>query len=225
LTLARPVPAAAAPDGRVLDEAEATAWLARRGVPFARQEKATDADAAIAAAQDIGYPVVLKGRGAAHKSEHGFVVVGIADDPALRREAERMLAAGATGLLVCEQVTGGVELLVGVSTDPVLGPVVAVGSGGVTAEALRDVALGVLPLTRTRARRMLASLRIAPLLAGWRGQPAVDAEAVVDVLMTVAEIGASGAVAELDINPLLARPEGVVGLDALLRLAASGDPS
>jgi acyl-CoA synthetase (NDP forming) len=131
-----------------------------------------------------------------------------------------MLAAGADGLLVAEQVTGGIELIVGVSTDPVLGPVLIVGAGGVTAEAVRDVSRSVLPLTRSRAEHMLDRLRIAPLLAGWRGQPGADREAIVDMLMRVAELAASGEIIELDINPVLARPDGAVGLDALLRVAA-----
>lgn len=154
-----------------------------------------------------------------HKSEHGLVVTRLADAQAVHTAADRLLAEGAVGLLVAQQVSGGVELLVGVCTDPVLGPVVVVGAGGVTAEVQRDVSRSVLPLTRERARDMLSELRIAPLLDGWRGAPAVDREAVVDVLMRVAEIAASGEIVELDVNPLLARPEGAVGLDALVGLA------
>ena len=148
-----------------------------------------------------------------------MVVTGITDEQQLRAAGERMLGAGAAGLLVAEQVSGGIELLVGVTTDPVLGPVLVVGAGGVTAEAVRDVSSSVLPLTRERARQMLDRLRIAPLLDGWRGQPAVDREAIVDVLLRVAEIAGTGELVEMDVNPLLARPEGVVGLDALVRLA------
>lgn len=205
--------------GHLLDEFESSAWLAERGLPFARTSIADDIDAAVAAAAAIGYPVVLKGRGIAHKSEQGMVVVGIADANQLRTAAERMLDGGAAGLLVAQQVSGGIEMLIGVTTDPVLGPVIVVGAGGVTAEALRDVSSSVLPLSRARAGLMLDRLRIAPLLAGWRGQPGADREAIIDVLLQVAEIAASGELVEMDVNPLLAGPDGVIGLDALVRLA------
>ena len=211
---------AAGQESRLLDEHEATCWLRDRGLAFAHSGPADRADEAVTVAQRIGYPVVLKARGVSHKSELGLVVTGITDAGTLRAQAERMLAAGADGLLVAEQVTGGIELIVGVSTDSVLGPVLIVGAGGVTAEAVRDVSRSVLPLTRSRAEHMLDRLRIAPLLAGWRGQPGADREAIVDMLMRVAELAASGQIIELDINPVLARPDGVVGLDALLRVAA-----
>lgn len=213
-----PVPLPAGP-ACMLDERESTAWLSARGLPFAQHLAAVGAADAAAAAVEIGFPVVLKGTGVSHKSEHGLVVTGLTDAGAVRAAAERLLAAGAAGLLVAEQVRGGVELLVGVSTDAVLGPVIVVGAGGVAAEVHRDVSRSVLPLTRERARDMLSELRIAPLLYGWRGAPSVDREAVVDVLVRVAEIAASGEIVELDVNPLLARPEGAVGLDALVGLA------
>lgn len=216
-----PVIPASAPAGgeRLLDEFEATSWLSARGVPFARSICAGSVDEAVEAAQAIGYPVVVKGRGISHKSERGMVATSIQDEPAVRAAGARMLADGATGLLVAEQLTGGLELIVGVTGDPVLGPVIVVGAGGVTAEAVRDVSRSVLPLTRDRAGKMLDQLRIAPLLDGWRNQPALDKAAVVDVLMTVAELAASDGIVELDINPLLVRSDGVHGLDALVRLA------
>ena len=140
--------------------------------------------------------------------------------------AEKMLAEVTSArerlaLLVARHESGGVELLVGLSTDPVLGPVVVVGSGGVTAEAIRDVQRSVLPLTRERAATMLSRLHIAPLLDGWRGAPAADKEDLIETILRVAALAESGAVLEMDINPLLARPDGVIGLDALVRLAAT----
>jgi acyl-CoA synthetase (NDP forming) len=119
---------------------------------------------------------------------------------------------------VAKHEAGGIELLLGVSTDEVFGPVIVVGAGGVTAEAVRDVARAVLPLTEATVNRMLSSLRIAPLLDGWRGQPPVDRAALVETVMRLAALAAQGEITELDINPLLARPDGVVGLDALVRL-------
>jgi acyl-CoA synthetase (NDP forming) len=219
--LAREHPSPAVPSGEgwLLEESESTRWLESQGIPFARHALAGTAEEAVEEAEAIGYPVVLKGRGATHKSERGFVVTGLADAAAVRAAAERLHDRGAAGFLVAEQVSGGIELLVGISTDPVLGPVVLVGAGGVTAEAQRDVARSVLPLTRERAAEMLAGLRISPLLDGWRGAPAADRDAVVDLLLKIASLAQTGQVAELDINPILARPDGVLGLDALVRLA------
>jgi succinyl-CoA synthetase beta subunit len=96
--------------------------------------------------------------------------------------------------------------------------VIVVGAGGVTAEAARDVARAVLPVTEAAAARMLSGLRIAPVLDGWRGQPPADRDALVETIMRLADLCAEGEIAELDINPLLARLDGVIGLDALVRL-------
>jgi acyl-CoA synthetase (NDP forming) len=163
--------------------------------------------------------MVVKGLGPAHKSELGLVALNLADDHAVRVATSGILAhPGVDRVLVARHISGGTELLVGVSTDPLLGPVVVLGAGGVAAEALGDVSRSVLPLTRARAQYMVESLRIAPLLSGWRGAPAADRDAIVDLLLTVGDIAAGGEVAELDINPLLATAHGVVGLDALVRL-------
>jgi acyl-CoA synthetase (NDP forming) len=96
--------------------------------------------------------------------------------------------------------------------------VIVVGAGGVTAEAVRDVARAVLPVTEATAARMLSGLRIAPLLDGWRGQPPVDRDALVETVLRLAQLCTQGEIVELDINPLLARADGVIGLDALVRL-------
>lgn len=205
--------------GRLLREDEATDWLEQRGFRFARHASADSPDAAVEAAASIGYPVVVKGAGVAHKSEGGLVKTGLASDDDVRAAALDILGKGCTGLLVAKHEAGGIELLLGVSTDQVFGPVIVVGAGGVTTEAIRDVARAVLPLTEATVNRMLSNLRIAPLLDGWRGQPPVDRAALVDTIMRLAALAAEGEIAELDINPLLARPDGVVGLDALVRLA------
>jgi acyl-CoA synthetase (NDP forming) len=212
---ARPQPDGA---GRLLREEEATDWLEQRGFRFARHLTADSADSAAESARDIGYPVVVKGTGVAHKSEGGLVKTGLTDENAVRAAASDILGRGCSGLLVAKHEAGGIELLLGVSTDEVFGPVIVVGAGGVTAEAVRDVARAVLPLTEATVNRMLSSLRIAPLLDGWRGQPPVDRAALVETVMRLAALAAQGEITELDINPLLARPDGVVGLDALVRL-------
>lgn len=204
----------------VLDEADATAWLSERGVPFARSVVATTPDEAVRAAAGLGgATVVVKARGVAHKTERGLVAVGLGVDEDVRSAAARMLAEpDVDEVLVAEQVDGGIELLVGIAPDPVLGPVVVVGAGGVTAEAFGDVSRSVLPITPERARRMVEELRVAPLLRGWRGAPGADVDAVVDLILRLADLAATEPIIELDINPVLARPDGLVALDALLTL-------
>ena len=214
--LPRPRPAMPAP--APLDEDASTAYLEVRGIHFAPRRRANTVDDAARAANDLGLPVVVKGLGPTHKSEQGLVAVDLRSEIEVRAAAKDILGrAGVEALLVTKYLAGGVELLVGATTDPVLGPVVIVGAGGVTSEAMRDVSRAVLPLTRRRAEQMLDALRIAPLLAGWRGSAAIDRAALVDALLRVAKIVEDGEIAELDINPLLARPDGVYGLDALVR--------
>jgi acyl-CoA synthetase (NDP forming) len=151
-------------------------------------------------------------------------VLGLEDGVAVRAAAHDLLDRdGIERLLVAEQIGGGVEMLVGVTQDPLLGPVILVGAGGTAAEALSDVSRSVLPLTRSRADRMVAGLRVARVLDGWRGQPKVDTASLVDVLLRLAELAMSEPLIELDVNPLLVRADGVVGLDALVRLG--GDDS
>lgn len=212
--------------GETLDEAASTRWLAARGLRFARHrvvELPAGPVAVASAAAELGFPVVLKGRGVTHKTERGFVRTGLTGPAAVAEAAEDLAARGAAGWLVAEQLEGGVELLAGIGSDPVLGPVIIVGAGGTTAEAHRDVARSVLPLTRQRAEQMVASLRIAPLLDGWRGGPPADREAVTATLLTLARIAAEGEALEVDINPLLAQPDGVVGLDALVVLGSTSE--
>jgi len=182
-------------------------------------------DDAVAAAGALGFPLVVKGLGPAHKSESGLVVLGLIDVAGVRDVAADLLGrSDVDKLLLAEQVNDGVEMLVGMTRDPLLGPVIVVGAGGTTAEALGDVSRSVLPLTRARARRMVAGLRVARLLDGWRGRPALDVGALVDTIMRLAELAATEPLIELDLNPLLVGVDGVVGLDALVRLAVDAAP-
>jgi acyl-CoA synthetase (NDP forming) len=119
------------------------------------------------------------------------------------------------GVLVCEQVTGGVEAVVGIAADEMFGPVVMAGIGGVGVEVYRDVSFRVPPFSKKEARRMLSELTGSVLLRGYRGAPAVSVEALVDVIMSVQRLAQQGIVAELDINPLLVTPDRAVALDAL----------
>ena len=126
--------------------------------------------------------------------------------------------AAVDGVLVCEQVRGGVEAVVGFATDALVGPVVMVGVGGTLVELYRDVALRVPPFDRDEARRMVLGLRAAPLLHGFRGRPPVDLEALLDVVLAVQQMAVDleGTVAEVDLNPVALLPSGAVALDALV---------
>jgi acyl-CoA synthetase (NDP forming) len=221
---AGPAVATAGRPGRTLTEPEAKDLLTRYGIPVTSDILARTVDEAVAAAEAIGLPVVLKAVSAAiaHKSEHGLVRVGVSSADEVRetfRYFEDSVAAvpGAEfeGVLVCEQVDGGVEMVIGIATDQQFGPVVMAGIGGVAVEVYQDVAFRVPPFSRTEARRMIGELRAGVLLRGHRGAPPADVEALVDVIMNVQRIATDRVVAELDVNPLLVRPDGAVALDAL----------
>jgi acetate---CoA ligase (ADP-forming) len=219
--------------GTALSEIDSAAVLDAYGVPSAAARLCRSAAEAAAAADDLGYPVVLKagGGGIAHKSDAGLVRLGVAtaDDVAaayddlVARAATVVAAAGTApidGIVVAEMVRGGVETVVGLSQDPVFGPTVMVGLGGVFVEVLGDVAFRVPPFDRDEARRMLAELRGWPLLAGARGRPPADVDALLGAVMAIQSLGMelAGTVREVDINPLLVRDDGqgVVALDALV---------
>jgi acyl-CoA synthetase (NDP forming) len=208
------------PGKKILGEREAKAVLAKYGVKSAPERQAKNADEAVKASKEIGYPVVLKADGdIEHKTEAGAVKLNLRDETELRAACAAMTAAR-NGFLVQAMVTGGVELVVGVKRDPQCGPVLLVGLGGVLVEVLRDTALALAPVGKGEARRMLESLKGYKLLQGYRGAPAADLDAVCDAIARVSEFAADHAdlVEEIDVNPLLARPDGAVALDALIVL-------
>jgi acetate---CoA ligase (ADP-forming) len=218
-----------------LSEAESKALVASWGVPATRDVLVAPGDDPVVAARDLAYPLVVKIASAdiAHKSEAGGVVVGV------RNAAELAAAVGQVtqsarayapearieGVLACEMVTDGVEMLLGVSEDPVFGPTVALGLGGVAAEALRDVAYRVAPFDEAEARAMIGELRGARLLRAFRNRPPADVEALARAAARVSQAAYAlrGRLVELDINPLFVRPQGkgVVAGDALAVLRAS----
>jgi acyl-CoA synthetase (NDP forming) len=168
--------------------------------------------------------------GLLHKSDVGGVALGLEDATAVRTAVETMASnvsqAGHAleGFLVQKQIDGGVEALVGITLDPSLGPVLIAGLGGVQVELLRDVSFRITPVSDIDAGEMIASLRGARLLAGFRGSPAVDREALLDVIQRLsALVEAFPELVELEINPLKVLPRGAVAVDARMRLApASG---
>ena len=215
------------PAGGTVAEYRGKAWLAQAGLPVPPGALATDADAAAAIAHRIGYPVVLKAQAdaLAHKSDAGGVVVGLADEAALRAGWDRLQAAVARarpglvldGVLVETLARKGLELVVGARRDPQWGPVLLVGLGGIWIEVLRDVRLLPADADEATIVRELGRLRAAALLRGARGQPPVDLAAVARAVATVgAVMRAMPSVREIDINPLLAGEDGVLALDALV---------
>ena len=189
-------------------------------MPFvAARTVGADAEDVLAAADELGYPVVLKALGQLHKSDAGGVVLGLGDAAALRAaHAELDRAAGARQRFSVERMapTGdGAELLIGVRWDPRLGPIALAGAGGVYAELLSDTAVALAPVDPERALALIASLRIAPLLRGARGRPPLDLTAAARALSALSHVAAAHPeLAELEVNPLLVLPSGALALDA-----------
>jgi succinyl-CoA synthetase beta subunit len=211
-----------------LSEAESKQLLAAHGVPVPDERIASDAAGAADAADAIGYPVVAKlcGASIAHKTERGLVRLGLGDADAVRAAADELLAAataedGEVGVLVAPMVKGNRELIAGLADDPTFGMTVMLGVGGVLAEAVADVAFRLVPITRVDAEDMIDDLATQRLLGPFRGEPAVDRDALVDVLVGLSD--ASVANAELrsaDLNPLIVVDGKPVAVDALVELKA-----
>ncbi len=202
---------------RVLEETEAKALLAAFGVPVPRGVSAAHEELAAAAAE-IGFPVVLKGRGMAHKTDAGAVRLGLRSAEAVRQAAQDM-----TGqmFLVEAQIEGAVaELCIGVLRDDAHGFVLSLAAGGVWTEILNDSTSLILPVSADEIDAALGGLRIAPLLAGYRGGAAADRAALVRAVCAVQDcvMAHTGTLEELEINPLLCLPTGAVAADALIRL-------
>ena len=215
--------------GTALSEWQSKQVLAAYGIRSSRDELCQSASAAVKAAAAIGYPVVMKvsSPDLLHKSDLGLVEVGVGTAKAVRTAYVQLLAkarrAGAKrtrieGVLVSELVSGGVETVVGVSQDPLFGPVVMTGLGGIFVEVLGDVTFRVPPFDRGQAAAMLDELAGAKMFDGVRGAKPADRAALVDVIMKVQRLALDLAdeIGELDINPLVVKPKGAVALDALI---------
>jgi acyl-CoA synthetase (NDP forming) len=219
-----------APGGAALSEADSKQVIAAWGIPGAREERASSIDAAVAAARGIGFPVALKvdSPDILHKTEAGVVRLDLRDETELRRAHDEILGnarkhapkAAVKGVLVQEMVAGGVEVIVGVSYDAQIGPVLLCGIGGVTVEIYSDVARRRCPISRAEALEMVDEVKGAKLLRGFRGRPAADVDALADALVRVSHLAVhlQGQLAELDINPLmvLQAGQGVKAADALV---------
>lgn len=223
-------------DGReLLTEPEAKQLLAAAGLPVVPTQVAgPSADAAMAAAEAVGYPVVLKilSQAISHKSDVGGVRLSIASAAELRQAATDMLARVRTlrpdahiqGFTVQPMVKKRYahELIVGASVDPLFGPVILFGAGGTAVEVMADRALALPPLNTPLALAQMGRTRVHKLLQGYRDWPAADVDSVAQVLVSVSQLLAEvPEIAELDINPLLVNPEGAVALDARVRVSAA----
>lgn len=226
-----PLPAGALPaPTKALNEVEAKAVLASAGIPVVREVLAATEDAAAKAAAQLGYPVALKIASVdiPHKSEVSGVLLALADETQLRegwrtlmkRVAERAPGARLDGAVVAPMVKRGVETIIGVNRDPVFGPVVMFGLGGVFVEAFKDVAFRVAPFGVAQARAMIDAVRGRVLLTGLRGQPPADEIALAEAIARVSVFAARNAehIDSIDINPFVVLPagEGGVALDALI---------
>jgi acyl-CoA synthetase (NDP forming) len=217
-----PLPAAATPltDGGY--EA-ARAALAAAGVSFGAARTVRSREEALAAAEVLGYPLVLKALGGLHKSDAGGIALGLGAEREVIAAFDEMAARldpESFSVEVAEDVTVGFELLAGSRRDPRFGPVVAVAAGGIHAEVLRDVAVALAPIDEASAEQLLRSLGSAPLLLGDRGRPPLDVVAAARAVAAVSRFAAAHPeVEEVEVNPLLVRREGAVGLDARVVLA------
>ena len=201
---------------------EARAVLAAAGVPFAEARKVASAQDALVAGEEVGYPVVLKALGELHKSDSGGVAVGLRDAGELTEALTRMEAALEPPWYSVEAMaplSRGLELIVGAKRDPRFGPILLVGAGGLYAEIVKDVAVALAPVTEAAAEALFRSLRVSPLLDGARGRPAVDVPAAARAAAVLSRVAAEHPeIAEIEINPLLALPDGALGLDARIVL-------
>ena len=236
LTIARPSVKQAL-TGRTSDiaEYEAKRILAEYGIAVTQEALATTADAAVAAAKRIGYPVAIKVQSPdiSHKTEAQAVQLGIADDAELEAAFEEVLAnaraykAGARidGVLVQEMVKGGIEAILGITNDPLFGPAVMFGLGGIFAEVLKDVSFRLAPVTLSVAREMIEEIKGYPVLAGARGKAPADVEALAEAIVKLSALAVDlkDELAELDINPLfvMEKGKGVKAADALIKPRAA----
>src|SRR2546427_8374955 len=214
---------------RPLSEHASKALLAGYGVRVAREALGADAEAAARAGEEIGFPVVVKlcGDAIVHKTERNLVRLGIADAAGVRAAARELLARrrpedGDVALLVAEMVRGRRELIAGVVRDPQFGPCVMLGVGGILAEAIGDVVFAAAPLSATEARRMIGGLGAGRhLLAPVRGEPAVDVDALAEILVGLGRLALERPeVQSIDRKPPTVRDGRPIAVDALVVLGS-----
>jgi acyl-CoA synthetase (NDP forming) len=213
-------------EGRtVLTEAESKQLLAGLGIRTTQMRTAASREEAAAVSREVGYPCVLKvaSPDITHKSDAGGVKVGLADEVQVAAAYDAIMAscraafpeADIEGVTVQDMAPPGLEVIVGMATDPQFGPVLMFGLGGVWVEVLKDVSFKIAPLTRDDARAAISEIRAAALLEGFRGADPVDKAALEDILLRVSEfVTATPEVREMDLNPVFAYPDGATAVDA-----------
>ena len=203
-----------------LSETQSKHVLSQHGLPIPKGETVSSLEQVISAANNLGYPITLKAVGAnlAHKTELGAVKLNLKNQIQVELAAAELFALSDT--LLAEQMMQGVvaELIIGINTDPLFGHYLVVGAGGILVEILQDAQSLLLPTNKNEVMRVLANLKCAPILMGYRGQPSADMDAIVDAVMAVLDYSQKHPVYELDINPLLALKQGAVAVDALIQL-------
>ncbi len=206
-----------------LSEYDSKRLLAEYGIPVTTEKLAGSADEAVGFANELGYPVVLKGCGAdlTHKTEKGVIRVGLKTDDEVREAFEAINSVEQMdGVLVQEMVKGARELVVGLIRDAQFGPCVMFGLGGIYTEVLKDVSFRVAPLEERDAVEMMGEIKASKMLDEFRGMAAVDQDVMIKTLIAMGRIGLENdAVAEIDVNPLIINAEGKpVAVDALVVL-------
>lgn len=215
----------------VLTEPEAKSLLGGAGIPVNRCDLAASRQAAAAAAAEIGYPVVLKivSPDVVHKSDAGGVALNLASESEVVAAYDAIMArvtaafpqAKLLGVSVQPQAPAGLELIVGMSRDAQFGPVIMFGLGGIFVEVIEDVTLRLVPLKRRDVREMLDEIKGAKLLGQFRGRPPVDRTALEDLLLKLSDfVAAHPEIEQIDLNPVLAYPNGVLAVDARVILKA-----
>ena len=216
---------ARAEDRSLLNEVEVKQLLQDAGIPVVTTVLATTQEEAVSEADRVGYPVVLKvvSPDIAHKSDVGGVKIGLEDKDAVAAAFDEILAnakkavkdADITGVAVQNMAPAGTEVIVGMTTDPQFGSVMMFGLGGIMVEVLKDVSFRLIPLTKRDAGQMIDEIKGSAILEGVRGKLPVDKNALCDAILKVAAfIESHPEVKELDLNPIIAYPKGVIAVDA-----------
>jgi acyl-CoA synthetase (NDP forming) len=213
-------------DGRfVLTELESKELLRSLGIPTTDMRLAASVEEAVTLSREIGYPCVLKvsSPDITHKSDAGGVKVGLANEQDVAQAYKAIMSAckekfpeaAIEGVTVQNMARPGLEVIVGMATDPQFGPVIMFGLGGVWVEVLKDVSFKIAPLTKHDAKSAIREIRAARLLDGFRGSEPVDTAALEDILLRVSEfVSKTPEVKEMDLNPIFAYPEGAMAVDA-----------
>lgn len=212
------------------DEATAKEILAQSGILSAPEQAVRNVEDAVSAAETFGYPVVMKilSPDILHKSDIGAVKLNLNDAAAVRTAYAQILDAAVqhapdakiSGILVAKQLSGGVECLMGINRDPAFGPMAVFGLGGIFVELLNDVAVRECPFDTAAAHEMISSIRGAAILQGARGQAPVDMDALAEMLsrLSIFAAGAGDRLTSVDLNPVLALPQGAYALDAVIEV-------